>query len=141
MTAADYEFERGIPLGARTCDTCEDWLPDDYLAVDECFETLVPDGFDGLEAVPRRTVELMKFCSLECADGAIAAVLDEHHLRCNGEGPGIEPVTPCARCGIPILRLAEHTCLSLLDLEPDHHVVGEQHFGHCLSCVRRVSRR
>ncbi len=128
MTDAGYEFARGIPLGVRTCDTCGEYLDDAYLSIDECFETLVPDG-DTVEPTVRETHELKKFCSFDCAEDAVYDFIDQHCLSFEGDGPAIEPVTPCAKCGIPVLRLAEHSVLSLLWLEAGHHVVGAEHLA------------
>lgn len=125
----DREFERAYPLAARTCDTCGDWLPDAYWAVDECHETVVPYEDGDLDTRARVTYEIAKYCGLDCAHNAAhgaLAFLDAHHLKFEGDGPGMEPVTPCAGCGVPVLRLVEHSVLSLLEIEPDHHVVYEQ---------------
>ena len=138
MTPTDcHEFERAYPLGARTCDTCGDWLPDSYWTVDECYERIVQGEDDELDTIASRTYELRKFCSVACTDDAthgVLAFLDAHHLKFEGDGPGMEPVTPCAGCGVPVLRLVEHSVLSLLEIEPDHHVVDEQHLAVLCPC-------
>ena len=131
----DREFERGYFLGPRTCDACHKWLPDTYLSVDEVTETLVPGDDGEFDTRARRSVELKKFCDMDCAHDGIEAFLNEHHLEFEDDGPGLEPVTACAKCGIPVLRLTEHSVLSLLEIEPDHHVVEEQHLAVlCPAC-------
>ncbi len=129
----DREFERGYFLGPRTCDTCHEWLPDTYLSVDEVNETLVPgdDGEFGTRA--RRSVELKKFCDMDCAHDGVMAFLSEHHLTFEDEGPGLEPVTACGKCGIPVLRLVEHSTISLLEIKPEHRVTFEQVI--CVLCA------
>lgn len=126
---AGHEFARGMILGPRTCNTCGEWLPDTYWSTDECFERVIQGDNGELDTTANLTHELLKYCSTDCFDDAahgVLAFLNEHGLAFEGEGPGLEPVTACAKCGIPILRLVEHSAVSLLRLEQDNHVTEEQ---------------
>jgi hypothetical protein len=82
---------------------CGEWLLESYWSVDECVGPLEAGDEGVLEPLVRRSYELMKCCSMDCADTAIPGFIDEHGFRFEGRGHDLEPVTPCAKCGVPVL--------------------------------------